>query len=61
MSDRFPDVDWWRDRYGALLNAQDGFDDNHYVWKCTGYGHKNSISSENIYDSHADFYAFKDN
>lgn len=55
MGDRFPDVDWWCDRCGALLNVQEGFDDSHYVWKCTEYGHKNSISSDNIYDSHEDY------
>ena len=42
MSDRFPDIDWWCDRCSAYLNAQDGFDDHHYVWKCTECGDRKS-------------------
>lgn len=52
MAERFPDIDWWCDRCGAYLNSQDGFDDHHYIWKCTKCGHKNSISASNIYESH---------
>ena len=55
MSERFPDVDWWCDRCGAHLNIQSGFDDHRYTWKCDECGHKNSISRDNIYESHADF------
>jgi hydrogenase maturation factor HypF (carbamoyltransferase family) len=55
MSSRFPDVDWWCDRCRAHLNDQSGFDDHRYVWPCTECGHKNSISSANIYDSHEHF------
>lgn len=61
MSDRFPDIDWWCDRCSAYLNAQDGFDDHHYVWKCTEYGHKNSISVDNIYESHEDYWNGREN
>ena len=56
MSERFPDIDWWCDRCGAYLNDQDGFDDNNYTHKCTACGHKNSISKDNIYDSHEDYW-----
>ncbi len=56
MSDRFPDVDWWCDRCGAYLNDQYGFDDHNYIHKCTECGHKNSISSDNIYESHEDYF-----
>lgn len=28
MSGRFPNVDWWCDYCGALLNYQNGFDDS---------------------------------
>lgn len=49
MNERFPDIDWRCDRCGAYLNSQKGFDDHHYVWKCTECGHKNSISAANIY------------
>lgn len=55
MSDRFPDIDWFCDRCNAYLNAQPGFDDHKYVWVCTECGHKNSISSNNIYESEEDF------
>ncbi len=61
MSDRFPDIDWWCDRCSAYLNAQDGFDDHHYVWKCTECGHKNSISVDNIYESHEDYWNGREN
>ena len=44
MAERFPDVAWWCDRCGANLNIQSGFDDHHYIWRCTECGHKNSIS-----------------
>ena len=57
MSERFPDVDWYCDRCGAYLNIQDGFDDHKYIWKCTECGHKNSISSANIYESHEDYWS----
>ena len=59
MGERFPDVDWWCDRCGAYLNSQDGFDDHHYIWKCTECGHKNSISASNIYESHEDYWNSK--
>lgn len=55
MSERFPGIDWYCDRCNAYLNYQSGFDDNHYVWKCTECGHKNSISSDDIYESEEDF------
>lgn len=48
MAERFPDVAWWCDRCGANLNIQSGFDDHHYIWRCTECGHKNSISADNI-------------
>ena len=44
MSERFPNIDWYCDRCNSYLNSQEGFDDHHYVWKCTNCGHKNSIS-----------------
>ena len=47
MSERFPEIDWYCD--------QPGFDDHHYVWKCTECGHKNSISADDIYESEEDF------
>ena len=46
----------WCDRCDAYLNDQDGFDDHHYVWRCTECGHKNSISADNIYESKEDFF-----
>ena len=46
MSERFPDIDWWCDRCGAYLNDQDGFDDHHYIWKCTECGHAASCYSQ---------------
>ena len=55
MSKRFPNIDWWCDHCGAYLNAQDGFDDHKYIWKCTECGYKNSISSANIFEAD-DFY-----
>lgn len=48
---RFPDIAWYCDQCGALLNSQDNFDDHKYIWKCTACGYKNSISSANIIDS----------
>lgn len=35
-----------------------GIDDHHYVWKCTECGHKNSISTDDIYESEEDFRNF---
>lgn len=55
MSERFPETDWYCDRCGAHLNSQVGFDDYRYTWNCEGCEHKNSISSENIFESHQDF------
>ena len=55
MSERFPEIDWYCDRCNAYLNDQPGFDDHHYVWKCTECGHKNSISADDIYESEEDF------
>lgn len=60
MSERFPGVDWHCDRCGAGLNAQTGFDDHRYTWKCEECGHKNSISSDNVYDSHDDYHGTVD-
>ena len=55
MSERFPGIDWYGDRCNVYLNDQPGFDDHHYVWKCTECGHKNSISADDIYESEEDF------
>ena len=55
MGARFPEVDWSCDRCNAYLNVQPGFDDHHYVWKCTECGHKNSISADSIYESEEEF------
>ena len=52
---RFPGIDWYCDRCNDLLNDQPGFEDSHYIWKCTNCGHKNSISSSNIYMSEEDY------
>lgn len=56
MSERFPGIDWWCDRCGAYLNDQEDFDDHKYIWRCKECGHKNSISSDNIYESHEDYW-----
>ncbi len=56
LGERFPNTSWWCDRCGANLNIQNGFDDHHYIWKCTECGHKNSISASNIYESHEDYW-----
>ena len=45
---RFPNIDWYCDNCGALLNDQDNFDDSHYVWRCTECGYKSSISRDCI-------------
>ena len=55
MQERFPGIVWFCDRCNACLSDQPGFDDHHYVWKCTECGHKNSISSDSIYESENDF------
>ena len=55
VKERFPDIDWYCDRCNAHLNEQPGFDDHKYTWKCTVCGHKNSISSDDIYESEEDF------
>lgn len=60
MSERFAGIDWWCDRCGAYLNGQSGFNDHKYTWKCTECGFKNSISRDNIYKSHEDFFSQKD-
>ncbi len=50
----FPDIDWYYDRCNSYLNSQSDFDGNKYIWECTEYGYKNSISRTNIYDSEDD-------
>ncbi len=60
MSERFLEIDWYCDRCNAYLNDQSGFDDHHYVWKYTECGHKNSISSDDIYESEEAFRNFND-
>ena len=61
MSERFPEIDGQCDRCNAYLNDQPGFDDNHYVWKCTECGHKNSIFADDIYESEEDFRNYNNN
>ena len=60
MSERVPDIAWYCDRCNAYLKDQSGFDDHHYVWKYTECGHKNSISSDDIYESEEAFRNFND-
>lgn len=55
MTERFFDIDWYCDRCNAYLNDQLGFNDHNYTHKCSECGHKNSISSDNIYESEEDF------
>lgn len=55
MSGRFKDVDWYCDCCDAYLNTQSGFDDSKYTWKCTECGHKNSISSDNVYSTKEEY------
>lgn len=55
MSERFPGMDGYYDCCNVYLNNQPGFVDHHYIWKCTECGHKNSISSDDIYESEEDF------
>ena len=55
MSGRFPNVDWWCDYCGALLNYQNGFDDSNDTWACTECGTINRISASEIYESHKDY------
>lgn len=55
MSERFFGIDWYCDRCNGYLNNQLGFNDHNYTHKCTECGHKNSISSDNIYESEEDF------
>lgn len=40
---------------GHISKITTGFDDHHYVWKCTECGHKNSISSDSIYESEEEY------
>ena len=60
MSERFPGIEWFCDRCNSCLSDQDGFDDFRYVWKCTECGYKNSISSDNIYESEEGFRNYDD-
>ena len=39
MSGRFPNVDWWCDYCGALLNYQNGFDDSNDTLGLHGMRH----------------------
>ena len=55
MGERFPGIDWHCDCCGAYLNDQEGFDDHHYIWKCTNCGFKNSISASNIFETEEDY------
>ena len=48
MSGRFPNVDWWCDYCGALLNYQNGFDDRNDTWACTDCGTINRLSASEI-------------
>lgn len=48
MAKKYPGIKWFCDNCGAYLNHQVGFDDHHYVWKCTECGYKSSISIANI-------------
>ena len=48
MLERFPGVDWYCDGCSEHLNAQIGFDDHKYTWRCTSCGYKSSISKANI-------------
>lgn len=59
MSERFQNIDWYCDRCNSYLNSQEGFDDHHYVWKCTNCGHKNSISLDDIYESQEEFEKYR--
>lgn len=51
MGERFPAIDWGCGWCNAYINGPSGFDDHKYIWQCTEFGHKNSISSSNIYES----------
>ncbi|MCR5229466.1 MAG: hypothetical protein K6D03_05005 [Solobacterium sp.] len=49
--ERFPDIHWYCDSCGALLNRQEGFDDHLDSWKCLECGAENRISASDIYQN----------
>lgn len=55
---RFPDYEWYCVNCHENLNAQPGFDDNKFTWKCTNCNYKNSISKDNLRKPYA---VLKDN
>lgn len=55
LDSRFPDIDWYCDRCGELLNEQPGFDDHKPFWICTKCGYRNRLQIDQIYDTEHDY------
>ena len=58
--DLFDGVMWYCDGCGALLNKQTGFSDYYSSWCCSQCGYLNTISEDNIYESHDAYESQKD-
>ena len=51
---RFPDIQWYCDGCGAVLNEQNGFTDHLPVWQCRRCGFLNPIDEEHVFDTRED-------
>ena len=59
VDDRYPDTAWKCDKCGAILNQQEGFDENLPEWKCRDCGHVNKIDLSEVYDNEEDYLSGK--
>ena len=48
--EEFPDIHFYCDRCGDLLNEQEGFHTDEHEWKCTKCGYMNRITWDEVYD-----------
>lgn len=55
VDSRYPDTTWRCDKCGAILNQQEGFDENLSEWKCKDCGTINKIDLSVIYENEEDY------
>lgn len=55
VDSKYPGITWKCDKCGAVLNKQEGFDENLSIWDCKDCRHINKIDISVVYENEEDY------
>ena len=55
VDSKYPDTTWKCDKCGAILNQQEGFDENLDEWECQDCHHINKLDISKVYNNEEDY------